>query len=77
MKTVRAETGKRSAVKAFTYRVVIVCLDFLSIYLLTGKIKMAVGFMIVSNVYTTVGYFVHERIWTRIHWGLVPGAHTD
>jgi uncharacterized membrane protein len=25
--------------------------------------------MIVSNVYTTVGYFLHERIWARIPWG--------
>ena len=25
--------------------------------------------MIVSNVYTTVGYFVHERIWARVGWG--------
>ncbi len=25
--------------------------------------------MIVSNVYTTAGYFLHERIWARISWG--------
>ncbi len=29
----------------------------------------ALGFMIVSNVYTTVGYFAHERIWAGIKWG--------
>jgi hypothetical protein len=29
----------------------------------------SLGFMIVSNIYTTVGYFVHERIWARIGWG--------
>ncbi len=63
---------KRSVVKAVTYRAVIVCLDFLVIYLLTGKIKMAAGFMIVSNVYTTVAYFVHERVWARIKWGMEP-----
>ena len=32
----RAST-KRSAVKAITYRGIIVCLDFLVIYLLTGR----------------------------------------
>jgi len=50
----RTETRKRSMVKALTYRVVIVCLDFLAIYLFTHKIEVALGFMIVSNIYTTV-----------------------
>ena len=60
----------RSIVKALTYRGIIVCLDFLVVYLLTRRLTIAVGFMIVSNVYTTVAYFVHERIWARISWGM-------
>jgi len=66
----RTITRKRSLVKAMTYRVVIVILDFIVVYLLTNKIEVAAGFMIVSNVYTTIGYFIHERIWARIKWGL-------
>jgi len=62
-------TTKRSLVKAFTYRVVIVILDFSVIYLLTRRVDVALGFMIISNIYTTVAYFVHERIWNRIRWG--------
>jgi uncharacterized membrane protein len=61
---------KRSIVKALTYRVFIICLDFVVIYLLTGKAKVAAGFMIVSNIYTTVGYVLHERIWARVRWGV-------
>jgi len=61
---------KRSIVKAVTYRGLIVCLDFLVIYLLTRQVRMAAGFMILSNIYTTVGYFLHERAWARIRWGL-------
>jgi len=64
------ETRRRSIVKAITYRVAIVTLDFLSIYLFTGKVNVALGFMIVSNVYTSVAYFVHERIWARVRWGM-------
>lgn len=67
-----SSSRKRSIVKALTYRVFIVCLDFLAIYLFTGKIEVALGFMIVSNVYTTVGYFLHERLWARIRWGTEP-----
>ena len=65
-------SSKRSVVKAVTYRVVIVCLDFMAVYLLTGKVSTATTFMIVSNVYTTAGYFLHERLWARIKWGLEP-----
>jgi uncharacterized membrane protein len=63
-------SSKRSVVKAITYRAIIVCLDFLVIYLLTGKVMTAAAFMIVSNVYTTVGYFLHERVWAGIKWGM-------
>lgn len=63
------ETLSRSLAKTVTYRVVIMILDFSTLYLFTGKIKIAVGFMVVSNVYTTVAYLLHERIWDRVKWG--------
>jgi adenylylsulfate kinase len=68
----RRHRENRSIVKALTYRVVILCLDFLVIYPFTHKVDVALGFMIVSNVYTTVAYFLHERIWARIRWGTEP-----
>lgn len=71
------ETVRRSIVKAISYRVVILILDFAAIYLFTGQIKVAVGFMIVSNVYTTIGYFFHERIWDKITWGKIIYKKTD
>jgi uncharacterized membrane protein len=74
MPTERTISRKRSVVKAVTYRAFIVCLDFLAIYLFTGKVEVALGFMIVSNVYTTVGYFLHERLWARIRWGTEPNT---
>ena len=69
MATKPGPSTKRSVVKAFTYRIVIVCLDFLCVYIFTHKLEVAIGFMIVSNIYTTAGYFLHERIWARIRWG--------
>ena len=63
-------TSKRSLVKAITYRSVIIVLDFSVIYLLTGKVEVALGFMVISNIYTTVAYFIHERIWNKIKWGI-------
>ena len=63
------ETWSRSIVKTISYRLIILILDFVSIYLFTGQIKVAFGFMVVSNIYTTIGYFFHERIWDKIKWG--------
>lgn len=71
----RIVSRKRSIVKALTYRLVIMCLDFATIYLFTGKAHVAVGFMIASNIYTTVGYLLHERAWARIPWGVTETAH--
>jgi uncharacterized membrane protein len=63
-------TTKRSLVKAITYRAVIIVLDFSVIYLLTRRVDVALGFMIISNIYTTVAYFIHERVWNKIQWGI-------
>ena len=65
------ETLRRSVVKTISYRIIILILDFGFIYLFTGKLKVAFGFMIVSNIYTTAGYFFHERIWGKIKWGKI------
>ncbi len=66
----RTVSGRRSVVKAITYRILIMSLDFITIYLFTGAVRVALGFMIASNIYTTVGYLLHERIWARIAWGI-------
>ena len=66
----RTDLMGRSVIKAITYRIVIMILDFATIYLFTRTLKVALGFMIVSNLYTTVAYFVHERMWARVKWGL-------
>lgn len=71
------ETLRRSILKTVSYRLVILIMDFVSIYLFTGQVKVALGFMVVSNIYTTLGYFFHERIWDKIKWGKVVYKKTD
>ncbi|MEP7197810.1 MAG: DUF2061 domain-containing protein [Saprospiraceae bacterium] len=71
------ETLPRSIVKTVTYRVIILILDFVSIYIFTGQVKVALGFMIVSNIYSTLGFFFHERIWDKIKWGKIIYNKTD
>ena len=71
------ETFRRSILKTISYRVAILILDFAFIYLFTGQLKIALGFMIVSNIYTTLGYFIHERIWDKIKWGKIIYKKVD
>jgi adenylylsulfate kinase len=63
------EHWRRSLAKAITYRLLIIVLDITVIYLFTGRLDIAFGFMMVSNVYTSIAYYFHERIWNRIDWG--------
>ncbi len=67
------DSWRRSVLKAVTYRVLILAADFTAVYLLTGNYRIALGFMVVSNVYTTVLYFLHERFWNGVAWGRIAG----
>jgi len=67
----RGASAKRSMVKALTYGLVLGCLDFAVLYLFTRRAVVALGFIVVSNIYTTICYFIYERIWVRITWGEV------
>jgi len=66
------EHWKRSITKAITYRMVIIVLDVTAIYLFTGRLDIALGFMLISNIYTSIAYYFHERIWNKIGWGKTP-----
>ena len=67
----RVVSSQRPIVKAITYRMIVMCMDFATIYPFAGKVRVAIGFMIASNVYTTVAYVIHERAWARVTWGAV------
>jgi uncharacterized membrane protein len=63
------EHSKRSIVKTLTYRFVIVISTLLITYSLTHEIQLTLGIVFAANLTNTILYFIHERIWNRIHWG--------
>jgi len=63
------EHWQRSLAKAITYRAFIIVLDFSAIWFFTKRTDVAVGFVIVSNIYTTIAYYFHERFWNKVPWG--------
>ena len=62
------EHWTRSLIKTIIYRIVIMSMDFISTYLITGRVEASLEFMVVSNIYTTVTYYVYERLWNRTGW---------
>ena len=60
---------ERTILKIFTYRLFIIILDFTIIYFFTKQIKVAIGFLIISNVYTSIAYYLHECYWNNVKWG--------
>lgn len=63
------ETMKRSVAKMITYEIIILSLNFILVYLITGRTRIALGFVVISSVYTMLSYFLHDRIWDKIKWG--------
>ena len=65
------ETISRSVLKTVSYEVVILVLNFVTVYYVTGRTRIALGFVVVSSIYTMLSYFLHDRIWDKIKWGKV------
>ncbi len=65
------EKYQRSLVKTISYRLIIIVLDFLFIYFFTKQINVTIKFLIVSNIYTSFAYYLHERYWNNVKWGRI------
>ncbi len=57
------ETHWRTVVKSISWRVVAT--------LVTAYFTGLTG-AIVINIWMTVAYYIHERMWTRVKWGFKP-----
>lgn len=64
-----SEAWERSFAKAVSYRIIILVLDATFVFYLTGKLELAAAFVLVSNFYSTIAYFAHERVWDKVKWG--------
>jgi len=65
------ETVKRSLYKTLTYRVVVGILHFSLVYYITGRWQIALGFVALSSIYSTLVFYFHDRIWDHVNWGKV------
>ncbi len=65
------ESQKRSVVKSLTWRVIATVTTILIAYLLTGNILIATSIGAVEVVAKLLMYYLHDRIWNNVSWGVV------
>jgi uncharacterized membrane protein len=65
------DNRKRSFVKSITFRILIVIADTTIVLALTKRYDLAIGFVVLTNLASTLLYYLHERVWAHIHWGKV------
>ena len=63
------DTVKRSVVKATLFRILTIVSDTVIVLALTHRYDLAIGFVVLTNVASTLLYYGHERVWSYIGWG--------
>lgn len=63
------ETPARSLVKTVSWRITGSGATFLISYAVLGNFAVSGTIAVIQLSLNTLLYFVHERVWDRIHWG--------
>lgn len=63
------EQHSRSIVKAISYRILSILVDTIFVYAITRKVDMTLGIVVITNTYSTFLYYIHERVWNKLHFG--------
>jgi uncharacterized membrane protein len=63
------EHPKRSLAKAISWRIFSFILTILIIYAYTKNIKQSIGVGAGIDIVKMILYYIHERIWNRVHFG--------
>ena len=66
------ETHKRTVARMISYRITAWLFTIFWTFVFTGDIGKATGFATLLHILLSVDYYIHERIWLSIKWGLLP-----
>jgi len=64
------ETSKRSIAKAISWRLIASVTTAVITLAVTGRLTLALQIGALDTVTKLFGYFLHERMWARIKYGL-------
>ena len=62
---------RRHIAKSITYRILSTLTGFLTIWWISGSIKVGTAFGVAELIYKPIQYYIHERVWYKwIKYGL-------
>ncbi|MFB6128736.1 MAG: DUF2061 domain-containing protein [Halorhabdus sp.] len=64
------QNRSRAVLKTALYRVVMILITIAVALAVTGQIGQALSIGLVTNAVKTGTYYVYERLWDRVTWGL-------
>ena len=64
------ESRKRSFIKTISYRLLSATAGFIILFLVTGNIKVSLKAGLLMESTKVIIYYIHERIWSKIRYGL-------
>jgi len=64
------QARRRAITKTFCYRLVMVLITIAVAWLIVGDVGDAVNIGLVTNVLKTGTYYLYERVWDHITWGI-------
>jgi len=66
------ESRMRSVLKMIIYRILVTVLLAVISWSFTGDMGLTAIIAIIYAVGATAIYYLHERMWNKISWGLIP-----
>ena len=70
MQTKYQEKHVRSIAKAITWRVLATLTTIVLVYIFTKNIVLSFSVGVLEVVVKMIVYYLHERAWSRISWGI-------
>lgn len=65
------EIKKRTVLRMITYRITALIFTIIWTYFFTGDLLSSAGFSIALHFLLSIDYYIHERIWLKVKWGLI------
>ena len=65
------ERHLRSIIKGLTWRTIASLTTMMIVFLMTGNLALVAGVGLADITLKVFFYYIHERLWGRVHWGLL------
>jgi uncharacterized membrane protein len=69
---------KRHLAKTISYRIISTGIGFVTMFVITGSVKIGAAFGVAELIWKPIQYYLHERIWYKyIKFGINEKAHEN